>query len=508
VAVMLPLADDAGFPARADARLAAARLDAVAARWRERLNRVGLSLPLAAQPLHDTLRSALAQILMSRDGAALQPGTRSYARSWVRDGAMMVAGLLRLGETDAAREFVRWYAGKLFTSGKVPCCVDARGADPVAENDSAGEFIFAVAEVWRHTRDPALAEMLWPQVDAAARYMEGLRQSERTPAQQGRATWGLMPASISHEGYSAKPMHSYWDDFWALAGWRDAARLARALGHDERAAELERQRDEFRRDLAASLAATVAAHRIDFLPGAAELGDFDPSSSAIVFSPAGTEDLVPHALLESTWQRWWREGVARRDGARAWNDYTPYELRSVSALLRLGHPDRAFSMLDFFLHDQRPAGWNQWAEVVGRDAREPRFVGDMPHAWIASDAIRSVLDLLAYERDADGALVLGAGVPEAWWRAAPVEAHGLGTAWGPLDFRLALETSRHDTPVMHVTVGAGLERPPGGVWLAWTGAGAPPAHGADGAPLHWQGTLLRLPDGAVDLRLALGNERR
>ncbi|HEX7384664.1 MAG TPA: discoidin domain-containing protein, partial [Burkholderiaceae bacterium] len=204
VSVMLPLAADAALPQGADERLAAARLDATAARWRERLNRVAIALPPQAQPLADSVRSALAQILMSRDGAALQPGTRSYARSWVRDGAMMVAGLLRLGETDAAREFVQWYAGKLFTSGKVPCCVDARGADPVAENDSAGEFVFAVAELWRHTRDRALAQSLWPQVDAAMRYMEGLRQSERDPSQRGRVTYGLMPASISHEGYSAK----------------------------------------------------------------------------------------------------------------------------------------------------------------------------------------------------------------------------------------------------------------------------------------------------------------
>ena len=62
----------------------------------------------------------------------------------------------------------------------MPCCVDARGADPVPENDSHGEFIFAVAELWRHTGDRALLRSLWPQVDAAARYMEQLRQSERS----------------------------------------------------------------------------------------------------------------------------------------------------------------------------------------------------------------------------------------------------------------------------------------------------------------------------------------
>lgn len=501
VYVVLPLAGTASLPA--DPRVA---LDAVAQGWQQRLGRVTLGLPPAARPLADTLRSALAHMLMSRDGAALQPGTRSYARSWVRDGAMMVAGLLRLGELDAAREFVQWYAQQLFANGKVPCCVDARGADPVAENDSHGQFIYMVHELWRHTRDRALVEPLWPQVDAAARYMETLRQSQRTPAQQGTPYWGLMPASISHEGYAAKPMHSYWDDFWALAGYRDAVRLARAFAplaaapsQPARADELARQHDEFAADLAASLAAAVARHRIAHLPGAAELGDFDPSSSTMIFSPAGFETRVPRTLLDATWERYWREAVARRDGRREWKDYTPYELRSVSAFVRLGQPERAIALLDHFMRDRRPAGWNQWAEVVGREPREPRFVGDMPHAWISSDYVRSVLDLLAYERESDGALVIGAGVPASWWRSGPVEVSGLRTPWGPLAWRLQREAGR----VLHLSIAPGLEPPPGGTWFAWTGRDAPPATTVDGRALQWQGRLLRLPQGAVELRMQL-----
>ena len=465
-----------------DGAAAAARLDAVAAAWHDRLNKLQFSLPPQAQWLHDSLRAGVSHILMSRDGPALQPGTRSYARSWVRDGAMMVAGLLRMGEVDAARDFVTWYAGHLFANGKVPCCVDARGADPVAENDSHGQFIYSVAELWRHTGDRALLQRLWPQVDAAARYQEQLRQSERTAANRqpgNEAFWGTMPASISHEGYSAKPMHSYWDNFWALAGWRDAQALAAALGLGARAAELAAQHAEFRQELGASLATAMAQHRIPYLPGAAELGDFDASSSTAIFSPAGAEDLVPRAALEATWQRWWDESQ-RRIGSSHWNEYTPYELRSVSAVLRLGQPLRAHAMLDFFRADQRPAGWHHWAEVVERRPRHPRFIGDMPHAWVSSDFIRSALDLLAYERDSDQALVLAAGVPPAWLDSGPVGVQGMGTAHGPLGYRLQRQG---DSLLLQLS--PGLQRPPGGLWL------------------HWQGRLHRVPDGALDMRLPL-----
>ena len=488
VHLLLPLA---GQPAPLlDAAAADARIDAVATAWAQRLNRVGLSLPAAAQPLHHSLRSALSHILMSRDGPALQPGTRSYARSWIRDGAMMVAGLLRLGEIDAARDFVDWYAGKLFASGKVPCCVDARGADPVAENDSHGQFIFAVAEVWRYTGDNAWLASRWPQVDAAVRYQAGLSQSERSDANRlpaRQAFFGMMPASISHEGYSAQPMHSFWDNFWALAGWRDAARLARALGQVARADALDEEHGRFRSELQASLAATMAQHAIPHLPGAAELGDFDPSSSTLIFSPAGAEHLVPQAALDATWQRYWDEAQRRMPGSpnagSDWLDYTPYELRSVSALLRLGHADRTLAMLDFFHRDQRPAGWNHWAEVVGRLPREPRFIGDMPHAWISSDYIRSALDLLAFERDSDQALVLAAGVPIDWLRSGPVAVQGLGTSFGKLTYRLALAGNH-----LQLTLGGRLSEPPGGLWL------------------QWQGRLHRVPAGATAWALPLGDQ--
>ena len=70
---------------------------------------------------------------------------------------------------------------------------------------------------------------MWPRVVAAAGHIEALRRKTMVPenrAPERRHFYGLLPPSISHEGYSAKPMHSYWDDFWALAGLKDAAWLA------------------------------------------------------------------------------------------------------------------------------------------------------------------------------------------------------------------------------------------------------------------------------------------
>jgi hypothetical protein len=473
-----------------------ARFDNAAARWRERLNRTTLTLPADAQPIADTLRSTLAQILISRDGPALKPGTRSYARTWVRDGAMMVAGLLRLGEVDASREFIDWYAGFIFDSGKVPCCVDSRGADPVAENDSHGQYLYAVAEVWRHTRDNAWLARHWPTVQRVLAYQEGLRQSERGTRNRERGRehlFGLMPPSISHEGYSDKPAYSYWDNFWALRGYKDAVLIARTLGHATEAERWAGWTASFERELAASIAATAAHHRIDFIPGAADRGDFDPTSTTIALNPVQVD--LPPALLAATFERYWRESLARTEGKREWKDYTPYELRSVGALARMGQSTRAHAMLDFFFRDRRPAAWNQWAEVVRPGYRERAFIGDLPHAWVASDYMRSALDLFAYEQEADTSIVVGAGwKPE--WLTQGLEVRGLSTAYGVLDYKLERASDG-----WRFTLARALPDARGGVQLRWPGDGALPRAQIDGRELSWNARTLALPAPAGTLTL-------
>lgn len=470
---------------------------AVADGWRAKLNHVALNLPPQARRIADSVRTALAHILMTRDGPALRPGTRSYARSWIRDGAMMADGLLRLDSIAAAREYVNWYAPHEFANGKVPCCVDWRGSDPVPENDSNGELIHAIAQLYRYDDDRSELEKNWPYVEKAIAYMDSLRLSERTQSNlspERHEFYGLMPASISHEGYSAKPMHSYWDDFWALTGYKDAVAVAIALNHDEAARQVAQSRDEFRRDLYTSIGLSTQFHAINYIPGSAELGDFDPTSTTVALSPAGEEQTLPQDLLHGTFARYWTEFVARRDGSKLWNDYTPYEWRNVGAMLRLGWRDRALQALDFFFATgDRPAGWNQWAEVVGSDPRQIRFVGDMPHGWVASDFIRSALDLFAYERDADHSLVLAAGVPADWLTGDGISVAGLGTVYGKLSYTLSQRGNK-----LHLHVAAGA-RPPGGFTLTWPTAGPPGTTMTNGKPAHWHAGELHIPQAPADV---------
>jgi hypothetical protein len=474
------------LPARVDA---ARDQQATAASWRSKLGEMKLQVPAEGQPVADTLRTALAHMLISRIGPRLQPGTRSYSRSWIRDGAMISEGLLRLGRPEVVKEYVEWYAPYQFKNGKVPCCVDDRGSDPVPENDSHGELIFNVAEYYRYTGDKAFLRRMWPHVQGAFAYMEELRLSERTEANRAvnAAFYGMMPASISHEGYSAKPMHSYWDNFWALRGYKDAVEVADALGETAASKRMAVSRDQFRDDLYASLDAATRLHGITYLPGAAEIGDFDPTSTTIALAPGGEQGKLPADLLNGTFERYWTEFVQRRDGKREWKDYTPYEWRNVAAFVRLGWRERAWDVLDFFFNDRAPQAWNQWAEVVSRTPRKPFFVGDLPHAWVASDFVRSALDMFAYTREVDDSLVLAAGVPASWLDGEGIAIDGLRTPNGVLGYMLR---KQGDEVVLEAK--AGLKLPAGGLVLPWPYEGTPGETRINGKPAQWKDGELRI----------------
>ena len=403
------------------------------------------SLDVPAEPrIAKTIEAQLRYILLNRDDKAIHPGSRSYERSWIRDGSLTSHALLRLGRYDIVREYIEWYAKFIRDDGYVPCCVSPAGADPVPEHDSHGQFIDLIAEYYRHTNDRALVERMLPTIHTIVAFIDELRHQRMTKEYENTAFYGMVPESISHEGYSAKPMHSYWDDLFILEGLEDAAFLAREVASSQlpvpRTASpgrdipgnwklatgnsYEQLAHEFRTHLLASIERTMRDHQIDYIPGSVELGDFDATSTTVAVTPVDAD--LPGAPLLRTFEKYWEHALEPRT-------YTPYELRVVGTLVRLGQPERARALLDYFFEDQRPAEWSQWAEVVRANPREGAFVGDMPHTWVGSDFIRSAIDFFAYE---DGeTLVLAAGVaPE--WAMRGVRVRGLSTHFGMLDYSI------------------------------------------------------------------------
>jgi hypothetical protein len=394
----------------------------------------------------DAALTATAHILITRSGPALQPGPRRYTRSWIRDGAMMSAALLRMGHAREVLEFIRWYAPHQRDDGFVPCCVDREGPDWLVEHDSHGQLLALIADYYRFTGDRQFLDEAWPFIQKAVQCIDGLLEGD-----------GLLPISVSHEGYLAQPVHSYWDDFWALRGLTDAADLARILAADGGRVDARRADDLARRSqmlaervgtgLFASVAATRAAHNLDFVPGSVEWADFDPTATANAIYLLDVPQGLDRAAVERTFDKYLADWRSKRSDDATSPNYTPYEIRIIGALVRLGHRSAALELLRFFLADRRPRAWNQWPEIAWRDRKAPAHVGDLPHTWISAEYVLAIRSLFAYEREADRALVLAAGVAPEWIEGDGVHVRAMPTLYGALSYtvrRIDARTVRFD----------------------------------------------------------------
>jgi hypothetical protein len=360
----------------------------------------------------DTFKAQIGYILTNLTGPWIQPGSRCYRRSWIRDGALTSSALLRCGFKSEIKEFIEAYIPHVTNSGEVPCVVDRRGADHTPEYDSQGELIFLLAEYLRYTADTNLIEKKFTVVEHVVN--EIMRLSDSTLTQE----WppycrGLFPKSISHEGYSESPAFSYWDNFWGIKGLQEACYLATALNKTFERSKFETLLALFQDRVLKSLHKSIAHHGLDVIPGAADLGDFDPCSTTIGVDPCNIFSEAERSLLEKTFEKYWTFFEKRRNHFTGEDKYTPYEIRVVGTLSHLGHNREAISALDFFMAHRRPSGWRHWGEVVWANRDYPGFIGDAPHGWVGSDFIRSILALLFQIEDDQ--IAVGRGIPLKWW---------------------------------------------------------------------------------------------
>ncbi|MBY0263060.1 MAG: hypothetical protein K2Q20_12000, partial [Phycisphaerales bacterium] len=175
-----------------------------------------------------------------------------------------------------------------------------------------------------------------------------------------------------------------------------------------------------------------------------------------------------------------------------WENYTPYEHRIVGAMIELGWRERAHEVWRWYFEHQLPAGWHHWAEVVWNDPRTPRFIGDMPHSWCGSDFVNSVRLMLAFERDADKSLILGAGLPLNWLLdPAGVRVEGLRTFYGPVSFDARPDAA--DPRTVRFTIQPLRDTPAGGVRVWLPEAGRLASVEVDGQAVKHDGGVVRLP---------------
>ncbi len=449
VYLAIPFYGDETLPENLDEEIIEQKYSETKNFWKEKVNHIKFNLPRSSDKIINTWKSNLAYILINRDNAGIQPGSRSYERSWIRDGALTSSALLKSGIVTEVKDFIEWYSSNQFENGKVPCVVDSRGPDPVPEHDSHGELIYLIREYFNFTKDTTFLRSKNKNVIKAVEYIESLIAERSTDHFKNgndsvRAYYGLVTESISHEGYSAKPMHSYWDNFFTMKGLKDAAEIQKILGEEESYQKIKKVRDTFKENLYNSLKLAMKVRDIDYIPGSVELGDFDATSTTIALTPCNEFNNLPKPEVYNTFDKYFEFFTNRRDDKIEWINYTPYENRLIGSYILLDQPERAHQLIDYFLKDLHPQNWNAFAEVVWKDMRTPKFIGDIPHTWVGSDFINAVRSMFVYENEYDSSIVLAAALYQDWIDSPNgMSIENLPTYYGDISYSIIKENNKY-----------------------------------------------------------------
>jgi hypothetical protein len=219
-----------------------------------------------------------------------------------------------------------------------------------------------------------------------------------------------------------------------LRGFKDGLYLAQLMNDSENAVWIEAEIEDFRKDLYASINEVIKINNINYIPGCVEFGDFDATSTAIAVMACGEENYLPQPYLDNTFNRYFND-FSRRLKPGGESTFTPYEVRSADAFIRMGDRQRALIMLRYFTEDSvRPYAWNHMAEVVHAKKRAPSYIGDMPHTWVGSGYVSAVRTIFAYELE--GQLILAAGVDPQWFEEGVV-VKDLPTLYGDISYSIA-----------------------------------------------------------------------
>jgi hypothetical protein len=407
----------------------------VAEAWRDALSRA--TLDTSDVRFSNAFRASQAYLLLNRRGPTPRSGPLAHDAFWVRDAAYVGQALERIGYAAEDRATLDALAQTQREDGSFPAISDASGPRLVDEWDAQGEAIAALVAHYRFGHDKAWLARMYPGVALAARFLDALRG--RTLSDEPE-THSLMPANASAEDLGPPTWHHYWDDLWAVTGYREAAFAAREVGNTADTIDFEARADDMQATLLQSVSMVQSRTGVGFVPNGPE--DVVTSAMARGSTPAlwpvrSLQGPLAHDLLSTSFRAYYQTWLEPQGGGYRHAEGTlwPYGgLGIAHAMLRLGLLQPTWQVLDWTIGHQTLSGTYAWGEGINPTTGGLEL-GDMPHSWAAAEFISLLRDLVITEQD--GWLQVNSGIPDSWLESGKrVLLRDAPTEYGPVSVSL------------------------------------------------------------------------
>ncbi len=403
--------------------------DKIKFQWEEKLSQ-GLVLKTGNKEIDRLYLASLSNLLLLTDPGTITPGPTVYHRFWCRDAAFLINALDKTGYHQYAKDALIQFIARQRKDGFY--------YSHEGEFDSNGEGIWAFAEHAKFTKNTFWLEKVFESIERAAFWIIKTRKLEKKEAVQGKEhlVEGLLPPGFSAE-HLGPCDYFYWDNFWGVAGLREAVYCAKAL-KAKSLSILEKEYKEYEKDLLTSLKKLY--DQFQYLP----VGPYRECDSAMIanlcaWHPTKVLDGKDEMLSKTAdviYQEFTHNGGFFHEVA--WNCFGTYlTMHLAQVFVAQNKGEKVKELIDWLVKYQTcPMGW---AEGISPQTMQGGM-GDSPHGWASADWIFLLRNMFVHETK-NGSLRLLSGYPETLLQQG-ISTNKLRTHYGELEISAILKEKK------------------------------------------------------------------
>ncbi|MFW6303015.1 MAG: hypothetical protein ACOC2L_00205 [Candidatus Sumerlaeota bacterium] len=382
--------------------------------WDEAFKNAG-KLQIPDAKLDYLYKVALRTVLLHTQDKDVYPGPFMYKRFWFRDAAFILSAMIAVNMEERTHRVLDSFGSRQSATGYF--------LSQEGEWDSNGEALWIMGRYCDLTGQEPHPE--WKKaIHKAAEWICRKRIKDK-----GSPHKGLFPAGFSAEHLGLNDFY-YWDDFWGVAGLREAARMLEVMGEEEDARRYHKEADQFfatieehlqrdRERLGTSAMSAAPERRLD----GGMIGNMVAGYPLALLS--GDDERLAETA-EYLYKHYCEDGAfLHHIGHSGYNAYL--SLHIAQTFLRRGD-ERYWGLIQGVA--DRASQTGHWPEAI-HPATGGGCMGDGQHVWAAAEWIMMMRNLFVLEEENDGVLVIGAGIRPEWLESGkPVSFGPARTVWG------------------------------------------------------------------------------
>lgn len=367
-------------------------------RWKEKIKE-GIELSIPDERMQAAWESNYAYLLLFFDGDVITPGPFTYHYFWFRDAAYSISALDKIGYSNDVNSIINTFPKRQRRNGFFE--------SQEGEWDSNGQAIWTMMEHYRFTRDKNLLREIYPCIKRGAYWIRKMLVKKADPNSK---LSGLMPYGLSAEHFGEVDYY-YWDDYWALAGFKEAMNAADELGYIEDKRYFEECYFKLKKDLMGSIEKVSRERRISALPISPHRGlDSAAIGSLVSVYPLdifNSKDPLVIETIKFLESNCFFKGSFFHDIAHS--GYGTYLTLHLAQCYLKQRSDKVWWTLNWML-DHGTTTFT-WPEAIHPNTGGG-CMGDGHHGWMVADMLHLIRNLFFFEEKQR--LILTPLYPKEW----------------------------------------------------------------------------------------------